>query len=113
RLPGGRSLETDIWYQSSDTEGVDDKDAAYGMSFRLPTAEGFRGTFQYRAFEENFNPALGFMNRRGVSDTYANLGYMLRKRSGYLESWLFNFDYQRIEDLDGGLQTEAFFLRPF
>jgi hypothetical protein len=37
---------------------------------------------------------------------------MLRKRTGYLESWLVNFDYQRIDYLDGGLQTEAFFLRP-
>jgi hypothetical protein len=37
---------------------------------------------------------------------------MLRKSAGYLESWLFNFDYQRIDYLDGGLQTEAFFLRP-
>lgn len=113
RLPGGRSLETDLWYQRSDTEGLDADDAAYGMSLRLPTAEGFRGTVQYRAYERNFNPALGFINRRGISDAYFNLGYMLRKRSGYLESWLFNVDYQRIEYIDGGLQTEAFFLRPF
>ncbi|MBN1240748.1 MAG: carbohydrate binding family 9 domain-containing protein [Gammaproteobacteria bacterium] len=113
RLPGGRSLEADVWYQQSDKEGIDDEDAAYGMSLRLPTAEGFRGTVQYRAFERNFDPALGFINRRGVSDTYLNLGYMLRKRDGYLESWLFNFDYQRVESIDGGLQTEAFFLRPF
>jgi hypothetical protein len=113
RLPGGRSLEADLWYQRSDTEGVDGDDAAYGMSLRLPTAEGVRATVQYRAYEQNFNPSLGFINRRGISDAYMNLGYMLRKRSGYLESWLFNFDYQRIAYLDGALQTEAFFLRPF
>jgi len=113
RLPGGRALETDLWYQRSDTEGVTDEQAAYGMSLRLPSSEGFRGTVQYRAFEENFDPALGFINRSGISDAYLNLGYMLRKSSGYLESWLFNFDYQRIEYLDGGLQTEAFFVRPF
>jgi hypothetical protein len=113
RLPGGRSLETDLWYQQSDTEGILGEDAAYGMSLRLPTSQGFRGTVQYRAYEENFDPALGFINRRGISDAYLNLGYMLRKSAGYLESWLFNFDYQRIEYLDGGLQTEAFFLRPF
>ena len=113
RLPAGRALETDLWYQQSDTEGVEAEDAAYGMSLRLPSSQGFRGIVQYRAYEQNFNPALGFMNRRGISDAYLNLGYMLRKSAGYLESWLFNFDYQRIDDLDGGLQTEAFFLRPF
>ena len=112
RLPGGRSLETDVWHQQSDTEGEEGEDAAYGMSFRLPTAQGFRGTVQYRAFEQQFNPALGFSNRLGISDAYLNMGYMLRKSAGYLESWLFNFDYQRIEYLDGGLQTEAFFFRP-
>ena len=113
RLPGGRSIESDVWYQQSDTAGVSSDQAAYGMSFRYPTSQGFRGTIQYRAFEKNFNPALGFINRRGIGDTYLNLGYMLRKREGYLESWLFNFDYERIEYLDGGLQEEALFLRPF
>jgi hypothetical protein len=112
RLPGGRTLESDVWYQQSDTEGLDDDDAAYGASLRLPSSEGIRGTLQYKAYEQNFNPALGFINRRGISDAYLNLGYMLRPDSGRLESWLMNFDYQRIEHLDGGLQTEAFFLRP-
>jgi len=37
---------------------------------------------------------------------------MRRMSDGYLESWLFNFDYQRVEFLTGGLQTEVFFLRP-
>src|SRR5690606_14749680 len=41
RLPGGRALETDLWYQRSDTEGVTDEQAAYGMSLRLPSSEGF------------------------------------------------------------------------
>lgn len=112
RLPGGRSLETDIWYQQSDTEGMEDEDAAYGVSLRLPTNEGFRSTLQYKAYEENFNPALGFINRRGISDTYLNLGYLLRPGGGPLESYLFNFDYQRVDFLDGGMQTEVFFVRP-
>jgi hypothetical protein len=40
RLPGGRSLETDVRYQQSDTEGIADDDAAYGMASgsRLPKA---------------------------------------------------------------------------
>ncbi len=114
RLPGGRSLEADVWYQQSDTERrVNEDEAAYGMSFRLPSSQGFRGTVQYRAYEENFDPALGFINRQGISDSYLNLGYMRRNSTGYLESWLVNFDYQRIAYLDGGLQTEALFFRPF
>jgi hypothetical protein len=112
RLTGGRAVEADLWYQQSDTQGLTDDDAAYGMSLRLPTSQGFRGTLQYRAYEQNFNPALGYLNRRGISDAYLNAGYMLRPSGGYLESWLFNVDYQRIDDIAGGLQTEALFLRP-
>ncbi len=111
-LPGGRALETDAWYQRSATEGVHGDDAAYGMSFRLPSSQGFRGTVQYKAYEQNFNPALGFLDRNGIGDTYVNVGYMLRPSTGRLESWLMNFDYERVEYLAGGLQTEAFFLRP-
>jgi len=112
RLRGGRRFESDVWYQQSDTDGLVDDDAAYGVSFRLPSSEGFRSTLQYKAYEDNFNPALGYINRSGISDTYLNLGYMRRMSDGYLESWLFNFDYQRVEFLTGGLQTEVFFLRP-
>jgi hypothetical protein len=112
RLPGGRTLETDLWYQQSDTPGLVEDDAAYGMSVRLPSAQGWRSTLQYRAYEDNFNPALGFINRRGISDSYFNIGYMVRPNQSKLESMLFNFDYQRVEYLDGGLQTEALFFRP-
>jgi hypothetical protein len=113
RLPGGRSLETDVWYQQSDTVGLVGDDAAYGMSVRLPSSQGFRSTLQYRAFEDNFNPALGYINRRGISDSYLNFGYMARPKTGRIESLLVNFDYQRVEFLNGaGLQTEAYFFRP-
>ncbi len=112
RLPGGRSVESDLWFQQSDTQGVAGGQAAYGMSFRYPTSQGFRGTLQYRAFEEHFNPALGFIDRAGIGDAFVNLGYMLRKPKGYIESWLFDMDYERIDYLGGGLQEEALFVRP-
>lgn len=113
RLPGGRALESDVWYQQSDTDGYIDDEAAYGMSVRLPSSQGFRSTVQYRAFEDNFNPALGYQNRNGISDTYLNVGYMWRPRTARIESYLLNFDYERVDYLDGqGLQTEAYFFRP-
>jgi hypothetical protein len=114
RLPGNRSIESEFWYQQSDTESIDGEDSAYGMSFRVPSSQGFRGIVQYRELERQFNPALGFVDSTGIRDTFANIGYMLRPSGGNLESWLANFDYQRIDYLYGlGLKTEAFFFRPF
>jgi hypothetical protein len=112
RLPRGRSLDADLFYQQSDTEGFSGDDAAYGLSVRFPSSQGLRGTVQYREYQQGFNPGLGFLDSPGISDTYLNVGYMLRPSGGSLESWLANFDYQRIDYLDGGLKTEAFFFRP-
>ena len=87
-------------------------DSSYGMSVRFPSSQGFRGTVQYKEYQQQFNPGLGFLDSPGISDTYLNVGYMLRPSGAKLESWLANFDYQRIDYLDGGLKTEAFFFRP-
>ncbi len=113
RLPGGRSLEADVWYQQSDTEGVDSDQAAFGFSVRLPTNDGFRAEFDYREYDANFNPALGFINRRNVSDAKLSLGYMVRPASGYLQSWLMHLDVEHVDQLDtGALQTHGLFIRP-
>jgi hypothetical protein len=114
RLAGGRALDADLFFEQSNTQGRDGDDAAYGMSLRFPSSQGFRGIVQYREYERQFNPGLGFIDSAGISDAYFNVGYMLRPRETNLESWLLNFDYQRINYLDGGgLKTEAFFFRPF
>lgn len=106
RLPGGKRLEADVWFQSSDTEGVEDDDSAFGVGIRVPSAEGVRGSAQYRRYEENFNPALGFLIRRGVTDVGFDVGYTLRPRSGPIQSYLTSFDAQRVERIDGRLQSQ-------
>jgi len=112
RLPGGRTLEAEAWMQQSDTEGLDGEDSARGVSVQLPTSVGFRGSVEIKEFEENFYPALGFLNRSGIRDSSFGVGYMYRPRGGSVQSMLFNLDAQRIEYLDGGLQTEVWFFRP-
>ena len=113
RLPGGRTLDADIWYQESDTEGVDSDQASFGVGVRVPTSEGVRGRLEYREFEANFNPALGLITRTNVSHVAASLGYMLRTRDDYLRSWLINVDVDNVDYLDDGrTQTHALMFRP-
>ena len=113
RLPGSRALEGDVFYQQSDTDGFDGDQDSYGASIRFPSSQGMRGILQYKRYGAEFNPALGFLDSAGISDTFFNVGYMLRPSGGSLESWLAGLDYQRIEYLNGGgLKTEAYFLRP-
>ncbi len=113
RLPGGRALEADVWYQQSDTEGVDSDQAAAGVGVRLPTNEGFRGALEYREYQANFNPALGFVNRSNISNAEASLGYMLRPAGGYAQSLLTVVHVQHVDRLDtGALQTHGLRWRP-
>ena len=113
RLPGGKRLESELWYQQSETEGLIDDDSAFGIGIRLPSGEGFRGGAQFRRYEANFNPALGFLNRRGVTDATFDIGHTLWPERGRIQSWLISLDGQQIKRIDGGLQSQSINLRPF
>ena len=111
RLPGGRVLEADAWFQQSDTQGIDGEDTAFGIGVQMPNNSGLRGSLGIKQIEANFNPALGFVNRTDVRDTTATLGYTRYTGGELLQSFYSGIDAQRIELLDGGLQTEVFLAR--
>ena len=68
-LPSGHSLEGELWYQSTDTQGVDTEQDAWGVRVQSPNTVGFEGEFGFQHIEENYNPALGFVNRSGIEFT--------------------------------------------
>ena len=113
RLPGGRTLEAEAWLQQSDTVNLEGEDTARGVGIRLPNSSGFRGGFGVKEFERNFNPELGFINRRGVTDYTFDVGYTQRPRSGRIQQIKSTLDGQRFELPDGRLQSQSLNLRPF
>ncbi len=119
RLPGGRRIEAEIWAQQTETENptndplLEDDDMAAGIGLRVPSASGVRGGLGFRRFERNFNPTLGFLNRRGIDETVFDVGYTLRPESGPIQQMLISFDAQRFERIEGGLQSQSLNFRPF
>jgi len=114
RLPGGRSLETEAWYQRSDTAGLDGDDAAMGAGIRVPSSNRFRGGAAMKRLEANYNPALGYVDRRNVDVASFDVGYTYRPpRGSYLQSVFTSLDGERVELLTGGVQTETLTFRPF
>ena len=107
RLPGGRVLEADAWVQRSDTEGLDGDDSAFGIGLRMPNNSGWRGGAYLKAVEANFNPALGFVSRSGVRDATADAGYTHFMGGGLIQTIFSGIDVQRIDFLDGGLQSQV------
>jgi len=112
RMPGGRTLQGDAWVQQSSTEGVDGEDGAYGVRLQLPGSSGIRGSIGLKEIEENFNPALGFVNRSGIRDHTVELGYTHRSGNGWLQEAFGGIDMQRIDLLTGELQSEVISFRP-
>lgn len=113
RLPGGKTLEAAAWYQRSDTEGLAGDDAAAGIGFSIPSNAKFRGGFAARQLEANFNPALGFVSRRGVRDYSFHFGYTHRPAGGHWQALYMLVEGQRIENIAGGLQSQRIGLQPF
>jgi hypothetical protein len=111
RLANSRVVEADAWLQQSDTAGLHGKDRAYGLALRMPNRTGPRGAIGIKEVEENFNPALGFINRTGIRDMTADIGYTHFFRDSYLRSIRTGVDLQRIDKLDGGLQSQVISVR--
>lgn len=107
RLASGLALEGDAWYMRSDTSGLEGDDASWGFGLRSPNNQGINAGFNFKEIQENFNPALGFVNNSGVRDYLANIGYTHFFEPGsLLQQAQFGIDAQRVNFIDGGLQTE-------
>ena len=111
RLRNGRLVEGALWYQQSETDGASGDDAAFGASLRMPNAEGWRWGMAYKELQQNFYPALGFVNRVNVSDLSADLGYTWYPAFTDIRSIFSGVDYQRIETLQGALQSQVLSIR--
>ena len=122
RLPGGRILEMGGWYQATETEWAaneapnplrpDGEDSAAGFGISVPSNDKFRGAFSARQVEANFHPGLGFTSRTDVRDYSGQLAYTHRPGSGLWQSLFFGLDGQRIEGLNGRLQSQQIGLTP-
>ncbi len=107
QLASGRQVEGNIWYQQSDTPGLDGDDASWGASISSPNNTGLRGELGIKEVQRNFNPALGFVNRTNVRDYSARAGYTHFYDSKLFQQSYSGLDVFRGEIIDGGLQSQV------
>ena len=110
RLPGGRTLAGEAWYQKSDTEGVDGDETAWGVRLAAPNNTGLRGEVGFETFHDDFNPALGFVNRRGIERSEASVGYTSRPTHRWLRELTHGVNYERFELIAGGVESESWYI---
>ncbi len=109
---GDRRFQADAWYQRSNTAGIDDDEQAFGLRLDYPN-DRIEAFVDWRRLEENFNPGLGFANRRGVDQIDTQWRYRHRMNGGFWQ-WLgMRAQLFRSDRISGGLQSEAWFLNLF
>jgi len=108
RLASGKALEADAWYMQSETPGLVGDNASWGLGLRSPNNQGWRAGVGVKEVQENFNPAMGFVNNAGVRDFTANFAYIhFLAPGGFIQQLQTGFDGQQVNFIDGGLQSEA------
>ena len=79
-----------------------------------PNNEGFEGSFGFQHIEENYNPALGFANRKGIEFTDASVGYTNRPDDHrWLRLITHGVTFRNYDLISGGLESRFVFVEPF
>jgi hypothetical protein len=99
------------WYQQTDSPGLNDENKAFGAFFQVPAD---RLNVKVGAFEiqEDFNPALGFVNRRGIRQYDSTVRYRTRPKAG---RWLMidnTIQALLVTDVNGSTLTRLNRIRP-
>lgn len=110
RLPGGRTLEGEAWYQESDTQGLTGDQSAWGVRLASPNSTGWRGRVAFDRIDEEFNPALGFVNRRGIERSDLFLGYRIRPVHRWIREVNHAFSIDNYDKISGGLESRSLFV---
>ena len=113
RLPGGRTLEGEAWYQQSDTQGTVGDQSAWGLRLSAPNNTGFRGEVAVEQFDDRFNPALGFVNRRGIQRSEVQAGYTRYPDHPWIRAVAHGASVESFDRLSGGLESERLYVELF
>jgi|JI10StandDraft_1071094.scaffolds.fasta_scaffold18124_5 hypothetical protein len=112
RFPGGRTLEAEGWVQRSDSNTASGDQSAFGVGARLVDTAGWRYGATYKQIGRGFRPALGFISRAGIRGFNVDGGHTTLVRGSLVQSVFTGLDAERIEDVNGTLQSQALALRP-
>ncbi|MBI4601281.1 MAG: hypothetical protein HY721_04890 [Planctomycetes bacterium] len=113
RLFGDNVLQANAFVLGSYTEGFAGRDnLAYGASVSMPN-DLYSASAQVFQIDEDFNPALGFVPRKGVRAYSGSLSYTPRPRAvEEVRQLYFTYSTTHYTDLDDRLDTASHSLYP-
>lgn len=97
-----RNMLVNAYGLKTNTGGVEEKNASYGFAAHYPN-DRFAGQVIWREIQENFDPALGFVQRRNVRMLRLGGSFNPRpKKSSGIQQMFHDVFYTRFTRLDNG-----------
>jgi hypothetical protein len=111
RSPFGEIWTGKFWAQQSQSSTLEGDEQAFGAQLEIPS-DHLRAYLGAQHIEENFHPALGFVNRTGIRRLDAGLRYRIRPDTGRWRAFDFRVDFNHVDDMRGVTLSQKTRLRP-
>ena len=109
--PFGEILTGRFWAQQSRSSGVGGDEGAFGMHVEIPS-DKLSAYVGAQVIEENFAPALGFVNRPGIRRLDLGTRYRYRPQQGFWRAFNAQLEAYAITDMDGNTLSRQLRFRP-
>ena len=109
--PFGEISTGKFWAQQSQSSILDGEEQAFGAQLEIPS-DHLRAYLGAQHIEENFHPALGFVNRTGIRRLDTGLRYRIRPDTGRWRAINFRVDFNHVVDMSGVTLSQKTRLRP-
>ena len=109
--PFGEILTGKFWAQQSHSTGLTGDDRAYGANIEIPS-DKLEAYVEAQYIGENFNPALGFVNRAGIRSYAAGTRYRTRPEDGPIRAINHRADVSLVTDMDGAVLSRMTAIEP-
>jgi hypothetical protein len=109
--PFGEIMTSQVWAQQSRSSDVNGDDQAFGAMVEIPS-DKLSVWLGGQYIEENFRPALGFVNRTGIHQMETGARYRIRPETGIWRAINFRTDFYHVTDMDGVTLTQRIGFEP-
>ena len=109
--PFGQIVTGSFWAQQSNTSNLSGDDRAFGARLEMPN-DRISAYLAGEEIQDNFNPALGFVNRVGIRRYLAGFRYRTRPENGMWRAINHRIDFSQVTNMRGSVLSQKTRLRP-
>ncbi|MCP5091350.1 MAG: hypothetical protein GY949_10550 [Gammaproteobacteria bacterium] len=109
--PFGQILTGKVWAQQSQSSDLSGDERAFGAALEIPN-DRLSAYLETQLIEENFRPALGFVNRTGIRRIDAGMRYRTRPTEGRWRAINNRIDFSLVTDMSGATLSQKTAVRP-